>query len=523
MPEWMAMYDITDVQELVKPPYTTLREPGTKTQRETDTMARISVGRYFFDLVRGWGGRGEDKGLRVQEKVEDGQSEEGNVLVSVNLLTREGKSDDVKAWYEREHIPLLSKVPGWKRSRLFLASDVETGDARGSHRGRGREGETEFLALHEYAALNGLGGKEFLEAVGTEWSGRVMGRGATKPEDAHAREVVRREYELYYTFGPAPRDVATLAGAQGEGAVRRWEYSSGKTRTFAKGALAKGSRAAVESYVTARDGVEIEYRLEGKGGDEAPLMVLSNSVLVTWAIWDGFVDEVLGDERLEGWRVLRYQTRGRYKEIGKEGVTLDVLTNDVIDLLDTLTVNRAAAVVGVSLGGATALSVGLKYPERVAAFVSCDTNAKSPAGNEKVWGERIAMAEKEGADGDRVGKELAEATVRRWFPNESWANGEVRERIETVRKMVEENSLTGFKEGVKALFEYDLEEMMKGYQGKGAFVVGEKDGKLPAGMKAMAESLGNGAPLKMIPGAGHLPMVERPYDVADFVKKFLKN
>jgi pimeloyl-ACP methyl ester carboxylesterase len=36
-------------------------------------------------------------------------------------------------------------------------------------------------------------------------------------------------------------------------------------------------------------------------------------------------------------------------------------------------------------------------------------------------------------------------------------------------------------------------------------------------MKAMALGLGKGAELKVFEGAGHLPMVEQPQEVADFV------
>jgi pimeloyl-ACP methyl ester carboxylesterase len=67
-----------------------------------------------------------------------------------------------------------------------------------------------------------------------------------------------------------------------------------------------------------------------------------------------------------------------------------------------------------------------------------------------------------------------------------------------------------------------LRENMSSYEGKGAFLVGAGDGVLPKTMKEnMAEKLGKGAELKVIEGAGHLPMVERPEEVAKFVAGFL--
>src|SRR5262249_48354940 len=124
------------------------------------------------------------------------------------------------------------------------------------------------------------------------------------------------------------------------------------------------------------------------------------------------------------YRILRYDARGRstLPSTSKPNTpaTIELLAEDAITLLDALRVPRAAGVLGVSLGGATALCLALRYPERVASFVSCDTNSFAPPGNPKAWGERIAMAEGDvgavDAQGERlVGPALADATARRWF------------------------------------------------------------------------------------------------------------
>ncbi|KAF2199733.1 alpha/beta hydrolase-like protein [Delitschia confertaspora ATCC 74209] len=493
-PEWMAIYDIEDMQELTRETYTRLRAAPVQSQRERDTMKQIKVDRRFYDFV-------DEVKADSFRKLEDVKNEgEGNVLVAVSLTLQPGKDkqDELAKWYKEEHIDMLSKVPGWRRTRRFVTSTLE-GDK-----------EKEWLALHEYAPENGLGGEEFKAAVSTPWNEKIQ------------KEVVRgrkrRTYDLYYTFGPAPRDLSALEAEETFTA----ESTDGLTKTYPK---TEGGRAVIESYVTTRDGVVLPYRLEGSRSPDAPLIVLSNSILTEWGIWDEFVDAMLSHPENKGYRVLRYHTRGRSSNAGEKKVTLDVLTEDIIELLDALRVKKAAAVVGVSLGGATAMNTGLKYQDRVAAFVACDTNSLAPPGNPKAWGERIEIAEKENAatqSGEKtVGQELAEATVRRWFVNESYDSGAQEAKIEKVKKMVESNSLEGFKKSVQALYEYDVREEMKGFQGKGAFVVGKGDGVLPKTMKDMAKSLGGGAQLKEIEGAGHLPMVEKPQEVAEFVVEFL--
>jgi len=215
-------------------------------------------------------------------------------------------------------------------------------------------------------------------------------------------------------------------------------------------------------------------------------------------------------------------------------VTVDLLASDIICLLDSLRIPQAEGLVGVSLGGATTLAAALNYPERIKAFVSCDTSAKSPAGNDKTWGERIAVAEKEGkalslGNGSSpepvVGEELAELTVRRWFVPSSYEDSTLSSEIARVKEMVVTNSLPGFKKGVEALFSYDYMPLLAGYQGKGAFLVGAGDGVLPGAMEKLSKELGSGegkkAEFKVIENAGHLPMVEKPEEVADFVGSFL--
>ena len=208
-------------------------------------------------------------------------------------------------------------------------------------------------------------------------------------------------------------------------------------------------------------------------------------------------------------------------------MTVDLLASDIIALLDALRVKTAATVIGVSLGGATTLNTALKYPNRVASFIACDTSSKSPAGNSKAWGERIAVCEKENAKSAAsgrsiVGQDLAELTVRRWFVKESYEDPELAARIEGVKQMVATNDLEGFKSSVRALFEYDLKEESRSSSIKAAFAVGSGDGVLPQTMKTMAEEYGGrGAAYFVVKTAGHLPMVEKPVEFADLVTKFL--
>lgn len=450
--------------------------------------------RKLYDLVH------EEKSKEFKRLEDVGNEGVEAVLVSVTLeFEGEEGAREWEEWYKEEHIGMLSKVPGWLRTRMYKTSSIDS------------KAKREYVAIHDYKPQNGLGGTEFQAAVSTPWAKRMLGEVATGK--------TRRVYDLYYTFGPAPRHIAPK--------MADWKSSDEKsslTRTFSTSANGNG---AIESFITTKDGVELPYRLEGCSDPAAPLIVLSNSILVDWGIWDGFIQSFFANEANKRFRLVRYLTRGRQTSVGNTKTTVDVLASDIITILDALRVKQAAAVIGVSLGGATALNTALKYPSRVASFISCDTSSKSPAGNSKAWGDRIAMSEKEGTTSATtsrpiVGEDLAEATVRRWFVKESYEDPAIAERIATVKEMVKTNDLDGFKGSVTALFEYDLKEEMKSSRIKGAFVVGAGDGVLPGTMKAMAEEYGEGgAEYKVLNQAGHLPMVEKPEEFAEYVSGFL--
>jgi pimeloyl-ACP methyl ester carboxylesterase len=109
------------------------------------------------------------------------------------------------------------------------------------------------------------------------------------------------------------------------------------------------------------NGVELFYELSGPTGP--PVVVFSNSLGTTLAMWDGVVPALRGR-----YRVLRYDTRGHgQSQVVDAPITIDDLAADLVGLLDGLEIARAH-VVGLSLGGMIGQALASRSPDRVASL-----------------------------------------------------------------------------------------------------------------------------------------------------------
>jgi hypothetical protein len=156
-PEWMAIYDVDDMETLTTETYTRLRAPPVQSQRERDVMKELIVDRRFYDF-------GSEQKKESFKRLEDiNNADEHNVLVVARItLQDDSKRHLYEEWFDKEHVPMLSKVPGWRRSRRFVNSTLE------------QHGELQVLAIHEYDPENGLGGEEFQAPISTPWRDQIF-------------------------------------------------------------------------------------------------------------------------------------------------------------------------------------------------------------------------------------------------------------------------------------------------------------------------------------------------------------
>jgi 3-oxoadipate enol-lactonase len=253
------------------------------------------------------------------------------------------------------------------------------------------------------------------------------------------------------------------------------------------------------------NGITINYRIDGP--ESAPWIVFSNSLATSLAMWDEQAAALQNS-----YRVLRYDQRGHGGTDAPAGrYAFDTLLADALALIDALGIEKTHFA-GLSMGGATALGLVERHPERFDRVIVCDSPCRSTPQSSQQWEERIAVAEKQGIAA------LVEPTIARWFPRETVAQNPP--HLDKVRTMIRSTPVNGFIGCAAALADHDYASAVASVKRPVLFVAGERDGAAPAAMRKLHEKL-NGSRFVELPGAGHISNMDRPAEFNHAMGDFL--
>jgi 3-oxoadipate enol-lactonase len=265
------------------------------------------------------------------------------------------------------------------------------------------------------------------------------------------------------------------------------------------------ARVEGEAMQIKANGIVVNCRTDGTEG--APWLVFSNSLATNLAMWDEQA-RALGRR----YRVLRYDQRGHGATEATPGrYSFELLIADVVALMDAVGIAKASFA-GLSMGGATALGLAQKHPERLDRVIVCDSPCQSTPTTAQQWEERIAVAEKQGMEA------LVEPTVARWFPPEIIAENPP--YLDQVRQMVRTTPVEGFIGCAAALADHNYAAGASSVTRPVLFMAGGKDGVIPAAMRKMNEAL-PGSRYVELPGAGHISNLDRPQAFTRAIEDFL--
>ena len=250
--------------------------------------------------------------------------------------------------------------------------------------------------------------------------------------------------------------------------------------------------------------VTIHYRTDGPA--DGPALVFSNSLGTDFRIWDPLMPLLPA-----GLRVIRYDKRGHGLSdlpAGEWGMGDHVA--DAAGLMDHLGVKNAVFC-GLSVGGMIAQGIAAERPDLIKAIILCDTGAK--LGAPEMWNERIQATLGPGI------ASMADAVMERWFTADFRATHPA---FPAYRNMLCRTTPGGYAGTCAAIRDTDLMESTARLRLPCLAVCGDQDGSTPPDLVRETAELIPGSRFELIRGAGHIPCVEQPAQLAELIGGFLR-
>ncbi|MBT2242621.1 3-oxoadipate enol-lactonase [Sphingobium sp. BHU LFT2] len=251
-----------------------------------------------------------------------------------------------------------------------------------------------------------------------------------------------------------------------------------------------------------RNGVNLYWKRDGR--DDAPALLLLNSIGTDMDLWDGVLPHLR-----DRFALLRIDARGHGASIAEPGdYALAMLADDVLAAADAAGFDRFS-VAGVSLGGMVGMELALRTPERVEKLLPICTSATMDSAS---WNDRIARVRGEGmaAIADlAMGRFLSDAAEPAIY--------------EAVRRQLLAMDAQGYAGCGAAIRDMDLADRIGGIACPTLVITGTRDISTPYA--------GHGEHLvARIPGAAHVALeaahlapLEAPEALAGAITSFLES
>jgi YbgC/YbaW family acyl-CoA thioester hydrolase len=255
------------------------------------------------------------------------------------------------------------------------------------------------------------------------------------------------------------------------------------------------------------NGVNLAVEVRGEG----PAILFVHGYPLDRTIWRDQIDS------LEGYRRIAPDLRGMGQSDAPDlGYGMGIYADDLAALLDALGVNEVV-LCGLSMGGYVIFEFLRRWRHRVRALILMDTRAEGDSTEGRRARDAAAATARDGGAGAVGGALLAKMLA---------AGSEERapELVDRVRRMMAATPVAGMIGALAAMRDrHDSTGLLPTLADLPTLVlVGEEDALAPPDAARRMATLIPGARLVVIPGAGHLPPVERPSETTAEIREFLR-
>jgi 3-oxoadipate enol-lactonase len=246
--------------------------------------------------------------------------------------------------------------------------------------------------------------------------------------------------------------------------------------------------------------VDVAYTIDGP--EDAPTVVLSNSLGSTPAMWDPQFPALA-----ERFRVVRYDHRGHGRSpVPPAPYELADLGADVIALLNRLGLEQVRWC-GLSLGGMVGMWMAINAPARIDRLVLCCTSAR--LGPPEMWADRAATVRAQGVDA------IADAGIERWL-SPGFIEREP-EMAAEIRAMLVATPAEGYAACCGVIERMDQVPELGEIRAATLVIAAEDDPATPPEHSALIASTVPGAQLAVVKDARHLATIEQPAAMTELI------
>jgi 3-oxoadipate enol-lactonase len=252
------------------------------------------------------------------------------------------------------------------------------------------------------------------------------------------------------------------------------------------------------------DGCPLHVELEGP--EQAPVLMLSNSLGTTLRMWDAQAPKFT-----RHFRLLRYDRRGHGQSgVPKGPYSMERLGRDVLKILDALRVQKVHWC-GLSMGGMVGQWLGANTPQRIERLILSNTACYYP--DKTLWHDRI-KAVSEGGIAAIADRSLG-----------TWLSSGFRERdpetTARMKAMLLSTPVEGYLGCCAAVRDMDHREILAKIAAPTLVIAGRHDTATPIAANEFIRSRIPGASLTIL-DAAHIANVETPDEYTDTVLGFLQ-
>lgn len=251
-----------------------------------------------------------------------------------------------------------------------------------------------------------------------------------------------------------------------------------------------------------RPGANIYWKRDGR--DEAPALVLLNSIGTDMDLWDGLLPHLR-----DRFALLRIDARGHGASVAEPGdFALAMLADDVLAVADAAGFD-SFSIAGVSLGGMIGMELALRAPGRIEKLLPICTSATMDSAS---WNDRITKVRGEGmaAIADlAMGRFLSDAAAPAIY--------------EAVRRQLLTMDAEGYAGCGAAIRDMNLADRIAGLACPTLVVTGTRDTSTPLeghGEHLLARITGA---MHVALHAAHLAPLEAPEALAGVITSFLES